>query len=48
MSGNGLVALMDAGEVGWRGAGVLPQRVRLVEGGEETDGLRVVVVGERG
>lgn len=46
VSGNGLVGLMDAGEVGWRGQGVLPEWVRLVEGGGEADGLRVVVVGE--
>lgn len=48
VSGNGLAALMDAGEVGWRGEGVLPAGVSVVEGERGTEAVRVVVVGGDG
>lgn len=44
LSGNGLVGLMDASELGWRAEGVLPGWVTLVEGKRGTEALRVVVV----
>jgi hypothetical protein len=46
LSVNGLVALMDAGEVGWRGEGVLPAWVRIVEGARGTEALKIEVVVE--
>ncbi len=44
LSGNGLASLMDAGEVGWRGEGVLPPWARVVEGPPGTEAVRVEVV----